>query len=91
MRIVLGAVAEEGTTVAWNGAAWEAGGVLGGGVDAADDTEEDEDSDADDAEPIVGIAITTPADSRTRWANSAAGSSEDSSDDDTLIPLGTEP
>ncbi len=34
MRIVLGAAAEEGTRVARNGAAWEAGGVLGGGVDA---------------------------------------------------------
>ncbi len=34
MRIVLGTAAEEGTRVARNGAAWEAGGVLGGGVDA---------------------------------------------------------
>lgn len=39
--IVLGAVAEEGMTVAWNGAAWETGGVLGGRVDAANDTEEE--------------------------------------------------
>ncbi|KAK0192218.1 hypothetical protein F5146DRAFT_1222400 [Armillaria mellea] len=43
MRIVLRAIAEEGTVVAWNGAACEAGGVLGGGVDTADETEEDED------------------------------------------------
>ncbi len=51
MRIVLGAVAEEGTTVAWNGAAWEEGGVLGGGVDAVDDTDKDEGSNAGDTEP----------------------------------------
>ncbi len=51
MGIALGAVAEQGMTVAWNGAAWKAGGVLGGGIDAADDTEDDEDSDADDIEP----------------------------------------
>ncbi len=30
---------------------WEAGEVLGGGVDATNDTAEDEDSDADDTEP----------------------------------------
>ncbi len=51
MGIALGAVAEQGMTVTWNGAAWKAGGLLGGWIDAADDTEDNEDSDADDIEP----------------------------------------
>ncbi len=40
---------------------------------------------------LIGMTITTPANSQTHWANSAVGFSEDSLDDNTRIHLGEEP
>ena len=75
----------------WKAWASEEGGVVGGGVEAADDTEDEDDEGAPstrkceikwkgsiDWHILVGSAMITPANSRTLCANSAAGSMEDS-------------